>query len=81
MTCCYAAVDFNVRLYGQETAVVTFGVVEHSAAEFQAKGDVIKDFYHATGTFRLSNGKWQAVALQITKVTEEPVRDKAKLSN
>jgi hypothetical protein len=81
MACCYTAVDFKVRLFGQETAVVTFGVVEHSVAEFQSKDDVIKDYYRLTGTFRLSNGKWQAVALQATRVQEEPVHDKAKLSN
>jgi hypothetical protein len=78
--CCFTTGDFKVHLYGEEMAVVTFGVVERSPAPGEVKNDAVKDYYRATGTFRLSDGKWQAVALQITKFQEEPAKDKSKLN-
>ena len=85
VTCCYEAVDLKVHFYGERIAIVTFGIVERSAAVSQAKDDAkhdaVKDYYRATGTFQLKDGKWQAVALQITKFQEEPVKDKVKLLN
>lgn len=69
-TTVYTAEDIRIHQYG-ETAIVAFRLV--GTTEKEGKKEVSK--YLNTGTFLKSNGQWQAVAWQATKI---PAKEEAK---
>ena len=65
----YESVGFdevNVRLYGN-TAVATYRVTSKG----QSKGQEIGGQFRATSTYVKIKGRWQLVAAQVTRITEQ----------
>jgi ketosteroid isomerase-like protein len=65
----YESVGFdevNVRLYGN-TAVATYRVTSKG----QLKGQEIGGQFRATSTYMKMKGRWQLVAAQVTRITEQ----------
>jgi ketosteroid isomerase-like protein len=63
----YAAADITVHDYG-DMAVVAFRLEGRTE---QSDGKVATQHYRNTGTFLKRNGRWQAVAWQATKISED----------
>ncbi len=58
--------DVNVRMYGN-TAVATYRVTSKG----QSKGQDIGGQFRATSTYVKIKGRWQLVAAQVTRITEQ----------
>ena len=61
----YYAEEVDIRLYGDDTAVVAFKLVANIPLE-NGRFDTL-NFYN-TGTFIKRSGEWRAVAWQATKI-------------
>jgi ketosteroid isomerase-like protein len=61
----FTAEDVLVRPYGDDTAALTFRLVEHDP-------DGAVSTFRNSGTFLRRNGKWQAVTWQATRVPATP---------
>ncbi|MGI8836721.1 MAG: nuclear transport factor 2 family protein [Pyrinomonadaceae bacterium] len=65
----YESVSFdevNVRMYGN-TALVTYRVTSKG----QSKGQAIGGQFRATSTYMKVKGRWQLVAAQVTRISEQ----------
>jgi ketosteroid isomerase-like protein len=65
----YRAEDTQVMHLG-DVAVVAFRLVAETAGTKDAPAEVSE--YFNTGTFRLADGEWRAVAWQATRIPAEP---------
>lgn len=64
----YRADDINVQIFGGDTAVVTFRLVQSQKRDGEWRET---NFYRNTGTFVLRDGRWQVVAWQATRIPEK----------